>query len=357
MRLSILIYCSILIAFMAGCTGAKTASEQPSRHLSALPASFSGEIPCADCPGILFKLNLFEDGSYFQSMTYLERSAVFFEIGRWRLDVDTGIVELHGDGDRPTYLGIEDDGAVQLLDIEGQPIESEMNYTLERTEPFDWVEPQLVMSGMYRYMADAALFTECRTGTTFPVAMEADNIALEQGYLDVQKEPGELVHVTLEGVIALRMPMEGESLVPTLVPVRFISADPETNCESRREDEAQLLEGVRWQLVSIRGIDAKPGLNDQTPFLMLDSAEKRASGTTGCNVFGGGYSLEGKSISFSQMISTRMFCDGVMDQEAALLKTLEETVAWDISGGRLELLSESGAVLAVFEISSELSSP
>ena len=39
------------------------------------------------------------------------------------------------------------------------------------------------MSGMYSYLADAANFTECLTGARYPVAMEADNLALERAYL------------------------------------------------------------------------------------------------------------------------------------------------------------------------------
>ena len=39
------------------------------------------------------------------------------------------------------------------------------------------------MTGMFRYMADAALFTECLTEASFPVAQENDYLALERAYL------------------------------------------------------------------------------------------------------------------------------------------------------------------------------
>ena len=41
--------------------------------LGELPASFTGELPCADCPGIRYDLNLFPDKSFYLRMTYLER--------------------------------------------------------------------------------------------------------------------------------------------------------------------------------------------------------------------------------------------------------------------------------------------
>ena len=38
------------------------------------------------------------------------------------------------------------------------------------------------LQGMYRYMADAGLFLDCATREQWPVAMEADNAALERAY-------------------------------------------------------------------------------------------------------------------------------------------------------------------------------
>lgn len=88
-----------------------------------------------------------------------------------------------------------------------------------------------VMRGMYRYMADAAIFTECRTGKSFPVAFEEDNRALEEAYLSVPHPPGEPLLVTLEGRIVKRMPMEGPGPVSTIVPVRFIGISPGEICD------------------------------------------------------------------------------------------------------------------------------
>jgi copper homeostasis protein (lipoprotein) len=91
----------------------------------------------------------------------------------------------------------------------------------------------MVMRGMYRYMADAALFTDCRSGRSFPVALEGDNRALEQAYLMVRKNPGEALLVTLEGRIVQRMPMEGPRPVPTLLPEKFLGISPEEKCERK----------------------------------------------------------------------------------------------------------------------------
>src|SRR5690554_1210466 len=91
------------LVVMAGCTTMEAPAGSADVHAEAaaavpgpLPASFSGEIPCADCPGIIFRLNLFPDQVFFESMTYLERDVVYYDIGRWSARGESGIIELEG---------------------------------------------------------------------------------------------------------------------------------------------------------------------------------------------------------------------------------------------------------------------
>ena len=44
------------------------------KALARFPATFEGELPCADCPGIFYHLDLFEDQVFFLRMTYLGRA-------------------------------------------------------------------------------------------------------------------------------------------------------------------------------------------------------------------------------------------------------------------------------------------
>lgn len=86
------------------------------------------------------------------------------------------------------------------------------------------------LTGMYSYMADAALFVDCSTGERFPVAMEADSLAMERAYLSVRSEPAELVLVTLTGRYEPRPPMEGDGEVTMLIPIRFGQFWPGEEC-------------------------------------------------------------------------------------------------------------------------------
>ena len=58
--------------------------------LGTLPASFIGELPCADCPGIRYHVNLFADRVFFLRTTHIGRAdyANFDDIGSWVISSD-----------------------------------------------------------------------------------------------------------------------------------------------------------------------------------------------------------------------------------------------------------------------------
>ena len=93
-------------------------------------------------------------------------------------------------------------------------------------------EDTLWLKGMYSYMADAGLFTDCVTGQRLPVAMERDNAALERAYLEITPGPGEPVLVTFEGRLDRRPPMEGDGEVETVIVERFHRAWPGERCDT-----------------------------------------------------------------------------------------------------------------------------
>ncbi|HSP89529.1 MAG TPA: copper resistance protein NlpE N-terminal domain-containing protein [Vicinamibacterales bacterium] len=203
--------------------------------LGALPASFAGDLPCADCEGIRYRLNLFPDGVFFLGLTYLGKGdgAAFDDIGTWMLSSNQQLLVLKGGREASTLFRIVDATTLRKLDLEGRDIDSALPYAMTRTAAFERLEPRLPMRGMFRYMADAGVFTECSTGQRWPVAQEADNATLEREYLKVRTEPGGPVLVSVDGRVAMRPKMEGEGLQPTLVPERFAGAFPGETCGPR----------------------------------------------------------------------------------------------------------------------------
>ena len=75
----------------------------------------------------------------------------------------------------------------------------------------------------------------------------------------------------------------------------------------------------------------------------------RVSGHGGCNSFGGGYTLNGRKVTFSQMFSTRMACPGeIMTVEHNFLQALEKAERFRRDGTRLVLIGAEREKLAEF---------
>ena len=216
-----------------------------SAALGALPATFAGTLPCADCPGIRYQLDLYPDRVFFLRMTYLERDNAFDDIGSFRVSANGRTLALHGGGAAPLRFRVASADRLTMLDLDGKQIPSGLNYDLTRQATFAALEPRLALRGMYRYMADAGLFTECLTRRRMPVAQEGDNAALERAYGEARREPGEELLVELEGQIARRPKIEGQGHELALVPLRFIGVWPGETCGAHfdyRTAREQLLE-------------------------------------------------------------------------------------------------------------------
>lgn len=97
-----------------------------------------------------------------------------------------------------------------------------------------------------------------------------------------------------------------------------------------------------WQLRSIDGKKDSfsilfPGKN---PFVNFTLAQKRVAGNTGCNSFGGEFTLEGSKLLFDKpMAMTKMFCPGNGEnvfvaslQRVRSYKIIQDTTLQFISG-------------------------
>ena len=317
--------------------------------VGALPASFIGELPCADCPGIRYQLNLFPDRAFFSRMTYLGRSddTNSDDIGSWVVSSDRSTIVLKGGRDTPAMFKIKDDNTLRMLDVEGHDIESSLNYDLRRSKSPEPLEPRLAMRGMYRYFADAGQFTECLTRRKWPVAQEKNNAALESAYTKARLTAGEELLVNLEGQIAMRPKMEGPGAQPALVVERFIAISPGETCRARLSSAP--LENTYWKLTRLGGKSVTVAPKQHEPYFVLDNKSKRIAGSGGCNRFTGTYQQNGDRLAFGKIAMTFMACPEGMETERDFAAALEQVRSWKILGEQLELYDGSGGFLARFE--------
>lgn len=241
----------VLVAVSGGCAEKPTIQPpQPVRSGSMptvspkvpsgfqLPASFVGTLPCADCPGIRYQLNLWPDGLFFLRMTYLEKPVAagetntFDDIGLWSFSADRRKLHVRGSREPRQSFAVVRPDLLRLLDRKGRQIESELNYDLSRQKQVELLEPRLLLRGLYSYYADAGRLKECFTGRTFPVAMEEANAVLEDAYLKLQQEPAQWLLANLEARLVRRPQMEGAGEQPVIVVERFIAIRPGETCET-----------------------------------------------------------------------------------------------------------------------------
>lgn len=101
-----------------------------------------------------------------------------------------------------------------------------------------------------------------------------------------------------------------------------------------------------WVLLSL---DGEPLALNSEITLTFD-ADNGVSGNSGCNSYGGGYTLEGDTLTFGALFSTLMACmdESLMEQEQAYLRTLEAVTGYTLQNHTLTLSTSEGQTL-VFE--------
>ena len=96
-----------------------------------------------------------------------------------------------------------------------------------------------------------------------------------------------------------------------------------------------------WKLTAYGSADAPtPATADREANLTFEE-DGSVSGNSGCNSFGGTYTIKGDQVTFSQLISTLMACgDPVMEQEGAIYQVLTDTASFKIEGNTLTLTKD-----------------
>ncbi len=104
------------------------------------------------------------------------------------------------------------------------------------------------------------------------------------------------------------------------------------------------LESSAWTIQSIGPLTLPP---DAGATLSVEPGG-RVSGETGCNRYMGEVSVDGASLTFGPLATTRMACEGALqEQERAVLDALAGVTGWALDAdGRLYLTGPTELVLA-----------
>ena len=108
------------------------------------------------------------------------------------------------------------------------------------------------------------------------------------------------------------------------------------------------LAGTSWNVTGVNnGKQAVASVISGTNLTMAFGAGGQVSGSAGCNDYAGSYETNDDQIKIGPLATTRKMCgepEGVMEQEANLLKALQNAAKFKVTGNKLEIRNADGAL-------------
>jgi heat shock protein HslJ len=94
------------------------------------------------------------------------------------------------------------------------------------------------------------------------------------------------------------------------------------------------LYSTNWSLQKIYTENGAEEVNTKA-FIKLDEEKKQAGGNGSCNTFGSSFIITNNEISFKNIFSTKMYCEGVQQTENTFFKQLEKVNRFEVKDKRL----------------------
>jgi heat shock protein HslJ len=111
--------------------------------------------------------------------------------------------------------------------------------------------------------------------------------------------------------------------------------------------EQQSLYDRKWSLKKIHHKDSVEEVVSKA-FIQFNREKKSAGGNGSCNTFGSTTAIHGSSISFSNIFSTKMYCEGVQLTEESFFRLLAKVNRYELKDKTLMLYLDK-ELLLVFE--------
>jgi len=257
---------------------------------------------------------------------------------------------LRGGREAPMLFAPSAGGGLRPLDGLGWPIDAQHSPTLQRQAELQPLGGPMRLRGMYRFLADAALLTECRTGRRWPVLIEGGHQALESAYLAHRSQGGgEWVLAAIAGSFVQREPQPGRRLQEFIRVESFERLWPGETCAVDAPAKAALLNTL-WRLVEIDGQPVTVAPGQREPRLQLSTEGNRLRGQTGCRTLSGRFVQGSDGFLFEDLAVGGPPCAGpATEQEARFVAALRATASRRIVGAALQLRDGSAAVRLRFE--------
>lgn len=106
-----------------------------------------------------------------------------------------------------------------------------------------------------------------------------------------------------------------------------------------------VLEDTQWNLV---GLDGQPSAEGAAAWIVFGD-DGEFLGSTGCNRIGGRWKAEGRKLTFSDIATTLIACEGALGvQDSMVVEALRDTVAFTVDDDTLRLVDSRGVARLTF---------
>lgn len=293
--------------------------------------TFSGTLPCADCPGIAYHVNLFRDGRFAVRQEYLERNQVSIIRGIWLLEKRS----LHLVNQQQTLPAFHfvSNSQLAMLDLAGKPIVSNLNYQLKREAEFRKLDTRQPMLGLYSLVDNQASFTSCASGDTLSIANTQHHLPVMRHYQQDQRLNGKSVIVSLMG----RRGTDDQA--NTLFIDKFEQFWPGASCPDQQQPGK--MQGIVWRAEKL----AKRYVPQQLNVRVMFEPGDRLYGFAGCNNFNGNYKQRSNLFSVEPLVSTRKICADSSEIEQQFTQSLQAADRAEVNGDTLQLFKNNQLIL------------
>ncbi|MDP5134718.1 META domain-containing protein [Rheinheimera baltica] len=293
--------------------------------------TFSGTLPCADCPGIAYHINLFRDGRFAARQEYIDRNQVNIVRGIWLLEKRS----LHLVNQQQTLPAFHFLSNTQLamLDMSGKPLLSNVNYQLTRETEFRKLDTRQAMLGIYTLSDNQASFTSCASGEMLAIANTQHHLPVMRQYQQDERLRG-------NDVIATMLGRRGQDDQANLLFIdKFEQFWPGAVCPDQIQPGK--MQGIVWRAEKIANRYVPQQLNVRVIFEQND----RLYGFAGCNNFNGSYKQRSNQLNVQPLVSTRKFCADSSELESQFTQSLQSADRAEVNGDTLQIFKNNQLIL------------
>ncbi|WP_301003508.1 META domain-containing protein [Arsukibacterium sp.] len=294
--------------------------------------SFTGTLPCADCPGIQYHLNLYRDGRFEVRQEYLERGDINIIKGIWLLE-KRNLHLVNQQHTLPAFY-FSNNNQLAMLDLAGKPISSALNYQLKRENDFVKLDTRQPMLGLYFLNDNQATFTLCQSGESLVVANTQHHLPMMRHYQQDERFRNNAVIATLVG--RKRANDQGEM---QLLIEKFEQFWPNAACPDPYAPGQ--IQGIVWRAEKLAGRYLPQQLNVR----MIFDSKDRLYGFAGCNSFNGSYKQQANRLNVAGLASTQKYCSDSSEFEQQFTSSLQSADRAEVNGDKLQLFKDNNLLI------------